>query len=109
MIFLDQFKVIKTAENCSENNIFQTGDLEKVDGKDKSNEGLNEKLFLPIIGAAIGFCLIVLITIVLVYYCKVVREKPEIKDENSVYGEWNYEAYGDNYVKDANSYYDRKQ
>ena len=53
--------------------------------------------------------MIVLITIVLVYYCKVVREKPEIKDENSVYGEWNYEAYGDNYVKDANSYYDSKQ
>ena len=59
-----------------------------------------------------GFCLIVLITLIFVYYCKIVRktkkiEKEEVeKHENPVYNDWDYETVDDNYVKDVNNYYE---
>ena len=61
------------------------------------------------IGAALGFCLIVLITAIFVYYCKVFKktEQTEVKHENTVYDAWDYDYAGDNYVKDVNNYYEK--
>ena len=59
-----------------------------------------------------GFCLIVLITLIFVYYCKIVRKSKKIeeeeveKHENPVYNDWDYETVDDNYVKDVNNYYE---
>ena len=77
-MFLDQ--VIKTSGNCSENIISYQGDIDDKKEKDEQD------LLVPIIGAASGFCLIVLITRIFVYYFKVVRKKyeTEVKQENPV-------------------------
>ena len=44
-------------------------------------------MLVPIIGAACGFCLIVLATVIFVYYCKVVKKnnETEVKRENIEY------------------------
>ena len=66
-------------------------------------------MLVPIIGAVLGFSLIALITGIFVYYCKVVKknEETEVKHENPEYDGWDNDYAGDNYVKDANNYYDK--
>ena len=66
-------------------------------------------MHVPIIAAALGCCLIVLIAAIFVYYWKVVKknEETEVKQDNPVYDGWDYDYAGDNYVKDSNNYYDK--
>ena len=86
-------------EKCREKNV------KTVDPDDQ------QQLLVPILGAALGLCLIVLITGILVYYCKVVKKQTEPKQidathDNPVYNDWDYDCPDDNYVKDVNKYYD---
>ena len=79
---------------------------------DHDDEGGGEDkqdLLVPIVGGACGFCLIVLIIVIFVYYCKVVRKnkETEVKHENPVYNAWDYDYAEDNYVKDVNNDYDK--
>ena len=76
------------------------------DNGEKEKQDEDEDLLVPIIGAASGFCLIVLITVIFVYYCKVRKNKEtEVKQENPVYDAWTYDNDDDNYVKDVNINY----
>ena len=62
---------------------------------------------VPIIGAVCGFCLIVLITVIVVYCWKVRKNKEkEVKQENPMYDAWTYDNDDDNYVKDVNINYE---
>ena len=96
-MFQEKTQVIKTSEYCSENTILYV---------DVGN-------LIPIIAAASGICLIVLITLIVVCYCKVVKKKEktekeeEVKHENPVYNAWVYDVADDNYVKDVNNCYDQ--
>ena len=76
-------------------------------GDDSEEE--EQDWIVPLIGGACLVCLIVLITIISLYYCKVVRKnnEKEIKHENPVYDAWNDDYAGENYVKDANTYYEK--
>ena len=68
-------------------------------------------MLVPILCGALGFCLIVLITTISVYQCKVVKKnnETEVKNENPVYNAWDYDYADDNYVKDVNNVYDTTQ
>ena len=112
-----------SGENCRVTYITTT--TEKNRGNTKSETFIKNIIFsylgnldheydiVPIIiGAFMGFCLIVLITLIFVYYCKIVRKSKKIeeeeveKHENPVYNDWDYETVDDNYVKDVNNYYE---
>ena len=75
-------RVIKTSGIWSGNIISYLGDLD-----DKEGEKNEKEIHVPIIGAALGFCLIALIAAIFVYYCKVVKkaEETEVKHEDTEY------------------------
>ena len=90
----EDIKIKESSENCNGTNI-------------KEND--EEDMLSPIIGGVCGFCFVVLIILIFVYYCKVVKrneETEEIKNENPVYNAWDYYCASDNYVKDENICYD---
>ena len=95
----------------SENEIYikiKTSSEESCNGT--SIKTTNEKLMLALIVSGVGgFCLVIVITLIFVYYCKVAKrneETEEIKNENPVYNAWDYYCASDNYVKDENICYD---
>ena len=62
----------------------------------------NKDLLAPIIGAASGFCLIVFITVIFVYHCKVRKNKKKSLEKSLEPTEENYrmsiqDCYAENY------------